>query len=227
MKTVLITGANRGLGLEFARQFGQDGWTVIATCRNPIGLGELASIEGDIQVYGLDVGDPNAIKQFADQMAGRPIDLLINNAGIFEDRNSGHADINLGDWEKSFRINTMAPVLMAEALLANLKATGGTIATVSSKLGSISHAIPNSASYAYRTSKAAVNMAMRVLAQEIEGEGVPVVILHPGWVRTDMGGTNADLSVEESVRGMRQVIASVDLSKTGCFWNYNGEALPW
>ena len=171
MPTVFITGANRGIGLEMARQYGADGWSVIATCRNPIAPGELATIPGDIRVHGLDVADHRQVERLAGDMADTKIDLLINNAGVYGDRNTGHQDIDFADWDQAFRINTMAPLKVAGAFLPLVAANGGgMIATVSSVLSSIAESSPNSASYAYRTSKAAVNMAMHVFAEEVRAQ---------------------------------------------------------
>ena len=228
MPTVFITGANRGIGLEMARQYGADGWSVIATCRNPIAPGELATIQGDIRVHGLDVADHRQVDRLAGEMAGTKIDLLINNAGVYGDRNYGYQDIDYMDWEQSFRINTIAPLKVAGAFLPLVAANGGgMIATVSSVLSSIAESSPNSASYAYRTSKAAVNMAMHVFAEEVRAQNVAVVLLHPGWVQTDMGGENADLTPQESVKGMRAVIDGLSRDRNGKFYDHSGREIPW
>ncbi|HBT41669.1 MAG: SDR family oxidoreductase [Alphaproteobacteria bacterium] len=228
MPTVFITGANRGIGLEMARQYGADGWSVIATCRNPIAPGELATIQGDIRVHGLDVADHRQVDRLAGEMAGTKIDLLINNAGVYGDRNYGYQDIDYMDWEQSFRINTMAPLKVAGAFLPLVAANGGgMIATVSSVLSSIAESSPNSASYAYRTSKAAVNMAMHVFAEEVRAQNVAVVLLHPGWVQTDMGGAAAAIDARTSVTGIRKVLADAGMAESGRLFAYDGREIPW
>ncbi len=228
MPTVFITGANRGIGLEMARQYGADGWTVVATCRNPIAPGELATIPGDIRVHGLDVADHRQVDRLAGEMAGTKIDLLINNAGVYGDRNYGYQDIDYADWEQSFRINTMAPLKVAGAFLPLVAAKGGgMIATVSSVLSSIAESSPNSASYAYRTSKAAVNMAMHVFAEEVRAQNVAVVLLHPGWVQTDMGGAEAAIDARTSVTGIRKVLADAGMAESGRLFAYDGREIPW
>lgn len=228
MPTVFITGANRGIGLEMARQYGADGWTVVATCRNPIAPGELATIPGDIRVHGLDVADHRQVERLAGEMAGTKIDLLINNAGVYGDRNTSHQDIDFADWEQSFRINTMAPLKVAGAFLPLVAANGGgMIATVSSVLSSIAESSPNSASYAYRTSKAAVNMAMHVFAEEVRDQNVAVILLHPGWVQTDMGGAGAAIDARTSVTGIRKVLAGAGMAESGRLFAYDGREIPW
>ena len=228
MPTVLITGANRGIGLEFARQYAADGWTVIATCRNPIGVGELATIPGDIQVHGLDVMDFRQVERLAADLKGTKIDLLINNAGVYGARNTSHRGIDYADWERNFRINTMAPVKVAEAFLGHVAASKGRmIANLSSVLSSIAESSPNSASYAYRTSKAALNMAMHVFADEVRSQGVAVILLHPGWVRTDMGGPNAAIDATTAVAGMRKVLGAAGMAESGRLFAYDGREIPW
>jgi NAD(P)-dependent dehydrogenase (short-subunit alcohol dehydrogenase family) len=228
MPTVFITGANRGIGLEMARQYGAEGWTVIATCRNPIAPGDLARIAGDIRVHGLDVADHRQVDRLAGELAGTKIDLLINNAGVYGDRNSSHKDIDYADWEASFRINTMAPLKVSGAFLPLVAAGGGgMIATVSSVLSSIAESSPNSASYAYRTSKAAVNMAMHVFAEEVRNQNVAVILLHPGWVQTDMGGAGAAIDAKTSVTGIRKILAGAGMKQSGRLFAYDGREIPW
>ncbi|MEQ9555837.1 MAG: SDR family oxidoreductase [Rhodospirillales bacterium] len=228
MPTVFITGANRGIGLEMARQYGADGWTVVATCRNPIAPGELATIPGDIRVHGLDVADHRQVERLAGDMADTKIDLLINNAGVYGDRNTGHQDIDFADWDQAFRINTMAPLKVSGAFLPLVAANGGgMIATVSSVLSSIAESSPNSASYAYRTSKAAVNMTMHVFAEEVRAQNVAVILLHPGWVQTDMGGAGAAIDAKTSVTGIRKVLAGAGMAESGRLFAYDGREIPW
>ena len=228
MPTMLITGANRGIGLEMTRQYAADGWAVIATCRNPVGVGELATLDGDIQVHGLDVTDHRQVEKLAADLNGTKIDLLFNNAGVYNDRNYSHKGIDYADWEQSFRVNTIAPLKMAEAFLPHVAASDGKmIATVSSVLASIEESAPNSASYAYRTSKSAVNMVMNVFAQEVSDQGVSVILLHPGWVQTDMGGEAAAIDAKTSVTGIRKVLGGAGMDDSGRLFAYDGREIPW
>lgn len=228
MPTVMITGANRGIGFELARQYADDGWTVVATCRNIISPGPIATIAGDVRVYSLDVAEFRQVDRLAEELGDIKLDLLINNAGVYGDRNYSHQGIDYGDWDKSFRVNTMAPLKVASTFLPRVAAGGGgMIATVSSVLSSIAESSPNSASYAYRTSKAAVNMAMHVFAEEVRNLNVAVILLHPGWVQTDMGGPNAAIDAATSAKGIRRVLADAGMAESGRLFAYDGREIPW
>ncbi|MEK9671435.1 MAG: SDR family oxidoreductase [Rhodospirillaceae bacterium] len=228
MPTIFITGANRGIGLELTRQHVADGWAVIATCRNPLSPGDLATMKGDIQVYGLDVTDHRQVDRLAGKLKGTAIDLLINNAGVYGDRNPSHQDVDYADWEQALRVNTLAPVKVSVAFLPHVAASNGKmIATISSVLSSIEQSSPNSASYAYRTSKAAVNMAMHVFAEEVRDQGVKVILLHPGWVQTDMGGPQAAINAKTSVTGIRKVLGGAGMAESGRLFSYDGREIPW
>ena len=228
MPTIFITGANRGIGLELTRQYAADGWTVIATCRNPLAPGELATISGDIQVHGLDVTDHRQVDRLAADLDGTAIDLLMNNAGVYGDRNSSFENLDYADWQKAFSVNTMAPLKVSGAFLPHVQASKGRmIATISSVLASIEESSPNSASYAYRTSKAAVNMVMHVFAEEVRPSGVAVILLHPGWVQTDMGGDKAAVDAKTSVTGIRKVLNGAGMDESGRLFAYDGREIPW
>lgn len=227
MPTVLITGANRGLGLEFAKQYAADGWSVIATCRNPIGVGELAQIEGDIAVYGLDVLSEVSITRFVKDLNGRAIDVLINNAGVYGPKPVKAADATLEDWTPVMQTNAMAPLFIARALLANVQAgERKLIVNISSIMASIEDQAPGN-EYIYRSSKTALNMVMANYAKEIADTGVAVTMFHPGWVQTDMGGPNATLTPSESITHLRASIEKLSFADTGKFLNYDGTPLPW
>jgi len=227
MPTVMITGANRGLGVEFARQYGADGWTVIATCRNPIDVGELATIDGDIQVHGLDVTDGAQVDRLAGELDGTAIDVLINNAGIYGPREYAPGDADQAAWHQVMQTNVMAPLKVAAAFTPHVVAGDLKImATVSSKMGSMGENT-SGGSYIYRSSKAAVNAVMRSLSYEVEGQGITVFVLHPGWVQTDMGGPSAAIDAVTSVTGMRGVIDGAGPDANGRFFNYDGAELPW
>ncbi len=226
MPTVLITGANRGLGLEFARQYADADWTVIATCRNPIGVGELGTLQGNIEVYGLDVTDARSISRFGDDLGGRPIDVLINNAGVFGPRGVTASNIEAREWMSVLETNTMAPLFLAQALIENVaKSTQKKIVNISSIMGSVEMA--SGSEYIYRSSKAALNMAMACFAADVRPRNVIVALYHPGWVKTDMGTDAADLTPETSVGGMRTSIDQLSIADTGAFLNYDGAPLPW
>lgn len=238
MPTVLITGANRGLGLEFALQYAADGWRVHACCRNPAAATELAELAGSahgrVVVHRLDVEDHQAVDRLADELSGEPIDLLLNNAGVytrggFEAARGecafGYSDF--GDWERVFRVNVFAPMKMSEAFADHLGSSEqGKLITISSNMGSIA-LNDTGGSYAYRSSKAAVNCVMRSLSLDLVDKGIIVALLHPGWVSTDMGGPEADITPQVSVSGMRRVIESLGPQHSGCFKSYQGVSLPW
>lgn len=237
MKTALITGASRGIGLEFCRQYAAEGWRVLACSRDPKksdALNKLvAQYPGLIKTYALDVADHAQIEQLARLLAGESpatesIDLLINNAGIYPDsdnRGFGHTDY--AEWMRAFRINTMAPLKMAETFAAQIaRSRHKTIVAITSKMGSIADN-GSGGSYLYRTSKVAVNMVVKSLAIDLKPSGITVVVFHPGWVRTDMGGPNALISAEQSVSGIRQVIGRLTLADSGKFFGYDGQLIPW
>ena len=225
---VLITGANRGLGLEFAKQYAQDGWQVLACCRAPqqaSALQALASTHGNIQILALDVANFAQIDTLAEQLKDYKIDVLINNAGIYPD-SSSH-EINTDDWLDAFTINSISPYKLATAFTPHIaKSRLKKIATLTSKMGSIDDNT-SGGSYIYRSSKAAANMVMKSLSIDLQPQGISVVTLHPGWVQTDMGGSNALINTQTSVAGMRQVIEYLNLNNTGRFIAYDGQPILW
>ncbi len=230
-KTVLITGANRGLGLEFCRQYAEAGWRVIATCRLPAAATELAALAEeypDIQIESLDVSDFAQIDALAEKLADETIDVLLNNAGVYGDsQEKGFGQLDYKAWVSTLTINTMAPVKMAEAFLLHLEAgENKLIATVSSLMGSMADNT-SGGSLLYRSSKAGLNAVMKSLALDLAERSIGVLILHPGWVRTDMGGKNALIDVEESVTGMRQRIKEFTLDQSGSFVKFDGGLVPW
>jgi len=226
MPTVMITGANRGLGLEFARQYVRDGWSVIATCRKPEDATELNAIDG-VTVYPLNVTDFMAVRALADQLKGAAIDVLINNAGVYGPKNSALNEIDFDVWEQVLRTNALAPLCVAQCFAAHVAASDRKcIATLSSKMGSMTDNT-SGGSYIYRSSKAAVNAVMKSLASDLGPQGVISVLLHPGWVRTDMGGPSGLIGAEQSVAGMRHVINAADMNASGHFYAYDGAEIPW
>lgn len=231
MNTVLITGANRGLGLEFARQYAAEGWQVIAGCRQPAlatELNKLAKLYPSIRLEMLDVAEFAQIDALAKKLANQAIDVLINNAGVYGDeRDHGFGQLDYQAWTQTLQVNTQAPVKMVEAFLPQIKqGKNKLVVTVSSLMGSIADN-GSGGSLLYRSSKAAVNAVMKSLAIDLKDQAISTLILHPGWVRTDMGGPNGLIDVEESVSGMRKVIAYFSLTQSGTFVKYDGTLLPW
>lgn len=226
MPTILITGANRGIGLELTRRYAADGWQVIACCRKPKEAKALNAVKGEIELRALDVSKPASIAKLKAALGSRPIDVVLNNAGVYGQR-SGFGKTDPKDFMATFQVNTLAPLLVAEALLPNLvKGKLKKIASITSKMGSIGDG-PGGGGYAYRASKTALNMVMVNAAAELKGKGIATVVLHPGWVQTDMGGRNAPVKVADSAAGIIKVIAGVSLETSGRFYNYDGAALPW
>lgn len=226
MQSVLITGANRGLGLEFARQYARQGWRVIATCRNPAAATQLRAVEG-VEVRPLDVDDFAAIDGLARDLLGDPLDLLINNAGIYGPKGFALDDVDYAVWTQVMRTNVLAPLRLSQAFLPHLLAgTPGRIATLTSKMGSLGDNT-SGGSYVYRSSKAALNAAMKSLALDLAPKGVWVALLHPGWVRTDMGGPGGLIDPPESVAGMRRLIDALSAQRSGRFFAYDGREIPW
>jgi NAD(P)-dependent dehydrogenase (short-subunit alcohol dehydrogenase family) len=243
MPTVLITGAGRGLGLELARQYLADGWQVIACARSPERCPELSTLAGQanksgaqLEIAALDVTDHVAIDALAEKMRGRAIDVLLNSAGTMGAGNFAAQGVSFGkfgtsdfsDWAQTFRINTIGPMKMAEAFVTHVaQSEQKKIVSLTSILGSIAKNTIGGL-YAYRASKAALNAVMHSMAIDLGRKYQIIAIpIHPGWVRTDMGGPRADIDATTSVSGMRAVIAGLDLAKAGRYWMYNGEELPW
>lgn len=231
MKTVLITGANRGIGLEFARQYAEDGWRVLACTRNPdsVALKQLAlQFQGHVQVHALDVADHAQIEKLSHDLSAERIDVLINNAGVYPaSRGDSFHQIDYAAWAYAFEVNTMAPLKMADAFYHQIaRSDTKKIVTITSKMASISDNT-SGGSYVYRSSKSAVNSVIKSLSIDLESKGVIVALLHPGWVRTEMGGPNALISAEKSVTGMRQVIADLIHTDSGKFFAYDGQIISW
>jgi len=216
MPAVFITGANRGIGLEFARQYSADGWDVIATARQS--SADLDAL--GVTVKTLDLSDADAVAAFS---VDRPLDLFIANAGTNHPMNADGAE-NGRAWQAMMMINAIAPYQLGKALLPSM-ADGGKMLAISSGMGSIGD---NGGGWVpYRTSKAALNMAWSCLALEARGRGIPCVLFSPGWVKTRMGGAGAEISSEESVSAMRALIEKLTIDDTGKFMRRNGSELPW
>jgi NAD(P)-dependent dehydrogenase (short-subunit alcohol dehydrogenase family) len=229
--TVLVTGANRGLGLEFARQYAADGWRVFAGCRSPRDAGELEELAsgsgGRIRVFELDVTHADSVRAAAAELKGQALDLLINNAGVGGPRGDRLGDLDYAAWARVLEANTLGPMRVVEAFVDHV-ASGRDkrIVTITSGMGSIADNT-SGGSYAYRSSKAAVNMVMKSLALDLAPRGITCIVMNPGWVRTDMGGPRGKLAPEESIQAMREVIGKLKPGDSGKFYNYDGKTYPW
>ncbi len=231
MKNVFITGANRGLGLEFVRQYLASGRKVLATCRDMNGASELINLNkefsGRLQILELDLFSDDSINKLSEILSDTPIDLFVNNAGMMGVRNLKLGEVSGGSWEEVFRVNTIAPVLLVQNLLKNIcLGHEKKMIFISSRVGSITENT-GGAMYAYRSSKTALNQVVKSLSIDLFDRGVSSVALHPGWVLTDMGGPNALIDVKTSVMGMISVINSINNSDSGKFFNYDGSIIKW
>ena len=226
MPTALITGANRGIGLELTRQYAADGYTVHACCRTPSQASELRGVEGRVTVHALDVTDHGAVDALASEI-GEPLDVVIANAGIYgpdrEAQTFGSLDYDA--IRQTLETNTLGALKTCEAFLPHAAKAKGKVAAITSQMGSIDDA--SSGSTAYRVSKAALNMGLAVAAAEAEPQGVAMALFHPGWVQTDMGGPNGKVTPEESARGLREQIGKLTPQKKAPFLTYDGRTMPW
>ena len=228
MATVLISGANRGIGLEFARQYLQQGWRVIATCRDRAAASELRELEGaELEIRELDVTSKASIKELVGGLAPRSISIYINNAGVYGPRGVQFGLVKAEDWMEVLQVNTIAPLMLTQQLLSAMDTQGERkLIYLSSKVGSIADN-SSGGNYIYRSSKTALNQVVKSLAVDLEEQGFKVAALHPGWVKTDMGGPNALIEPATSVAGMIQVINDLDREGSGGFFNYDGTPIPW
>jgi len=228
MPSVIITGANRGLGLEFAQQYAADDWRVFACCRQPQQAKEvraLAKQHENLTVHGVDVTAHKQIDALSGDLSSEKIDVIINNAGIYRD--SIFREFDYQAWIESFQVNTFAAAKMAEAFVAQVgRSERRLMVAITSLMGSIADNT-SGGSYQYRSSKAALNAVMKSLAINLKPKKIGALVLHPGWVKTDMGGAGAQITPEVSVRGMRAVIEDFTLKDSGRFLNYDGAELPW
>jgi NAD(P)-dependent dehydrogenase (short-subunit alcohol dehydrogenase family) len=234
MPSVLITGTSRGLGLEFVRQYAEEGWDIHACARKPSAeLMELAKKHATIFVHELEVTDHAAVDALAAKLKDIPLDLLINNAGVYgsAERNSPDqslAGMNYHSWRETFEVNTIAPYKLTQAFIPCLARTEGKVVLLTTGAASLS-AMKESGrtTTIYQTTKTALNMAGICLANELKPKNITVLLLHPGWARTDMGGPSAPLSVEDSITSLRKVIASSGLRESATYRDYSGQKLPW
>ena len=226
--TVLITGANRGLGLKFTELYAKKKFNVFATCRAPQNANSLLKLAEQnelITIHPLDVGINEEIEDLAYKIKDVPIDILINNAGIWRSSSLGSA--NKQAWLESFAINSIAPYEVIQALLPNIKmGVLKKVVSITSKMGSIDDNT-SGGSYIYRSSKSALNMIMRSLENDLRAYDIATLTLHPGWVQTDMGGMNALINDEQSVSGMIEVIDALNIKNSGRFIDYAGKHINW
>jgi len=220
MKTAVITGANRGIGLAMATQLSQQGWEIIGVCRSD--SDELEAIAGMV-ISGIDVTDPEHLQQVKKILGDTKIDLLINNAGLLQDEKLGEIDYD--SIRDQFEINTLAPLMVTEALLPNMS-EGSKVALITSRMGSIADN-ESGGRYGYRASKAALNAFGKSLSLDLKDDGIAVALLHPGYVQTRMVNFGGHITPEEAAEGLLARIDELNLENTGGFWHSNGEQLPW
>ena len=231
MPTILITGANRGIGLELCKQYLKSDWKVHAACRDPnnaMRLSVLADTHPELlTVHALDIRQAEQISALKTQLANTPIDILFNNAGIYAGESAKFGHSNTEVWLDAFNVNVIAPMKMIEAFADNVaNSNKKIIANMSSKMGSISDN-GSGGSYAYRSSKSALNSTMMSAAHDLKESGIAVLLLHPGWVRTKMGGPNGELSTEESANNLRMIVANASIKDSGSFFDIDGSIIPW
>ena len=242
MPTLLITGASRGLGLGLLKLYAADGWRVLACCRDPGRAPALADVvagaAGRVSMHTVDLENLESVDALGQSLRGIAIDVLVNMAGFYGSKimtepggQQRFGESDFVEWQTMYRVNVMAPMRMCEVLIDNVDAGGRkVIVNISSIAGSIGTIRPSAFGgnlYGYRASKAALNMISRAMAEDLRARGIIVVPLHPGWVRTAMGGPTADLGTDESAAGMKKVIDGLTMADTGKYLTYNGGALPW
>ena len=230
MRTILITGANRGLGLGFVKKYLENNVHVLCTSRDVTGSKELLSYKerypNNLEIYELDLLREDAASTLATFLKDRPIDILINNAGVGSSNQHFEA-VSSKPWLEVLRVNLIAPFMITKSTIDNIKKSSvKKIYFLSSQLGSIGDNT-SGGMYIYRSSKTGLNQVVKSLSVDLKENGITVVSLHPGWVKTDMGGPNAPVSIDESVNGMIRVIDQTDIRDTGKFLNYDGKEIPW
>ena len=225
MSNILIIGANRGLGLEFAKQYSNKNHNIFATTRNNSASQELNEIKNS-NIFELDLNSDESLNKFVNEISPQKIDILIHNAGIFRDEQL-EQDLDINAWMNEMRINAVIPIILARKLKANIQmAKDKKIVFISSQMGSIDDNY-SGRFYFYRSSKSALNSAAKSLSIDWKEDGISILIIHPGWVKTDMGGNNANLEISDSISQMIKVIDDMTLSNSGSFVNYAGKKLEW
>lgn len=230
MKTVLITGANRGIGLEFVKQYTAAGWRVFATARSVESASDLQALKkanANLSLLQLDIADEDSVQEFLSQFGAQSIDHLLHNAGIYQQGGESIDSVVGENILHHVQVNAVAPIILTQRLLPNLLTSQEKLVIVmSTKMSSIDD---NSSGgcYSYRMSKTALNMGMKSVAVDLAGRDIKVLLLHPGWVKTEMGGPNGLITVQQSVTGLRQVIAEKGANAHGEFYTYDGKVVPW
>ena len=227
--SVVVTGANRGIGLDLVSQYLADDWQVYGCCRRPELATQLAGLASNsaLSIHQLDVGNPGSVKKLAFALSEQSIDLLINNAGIYGGERQSFGDIDYAQWTRVLEVNTLGPYRVSTALANPVgNSEQRLIVNVSSAMGSIER-YTTGGHYIYRSSKAALNMVTVNLAHDLRSRGITVLSVHPGWVRTDMGGSSADISPRTRAAGLRQLISNATIKDSGRCFSWDGSALPW
>jgi NAD(P)-dependent dehydrogenase (short-subunit alcohol dehydrogenase family) len=232
MSNILITGSNRGIGLEWVRQYAEQGHRIFATCRHPreaYDLRELAKAHEGVSLHRLDVTRVDEINAVAVELMDEPIDILLSNAGVYLEkyRDVGLNRLNYEDWVTTFRINALGPVRLVEAFLEHVaRSRERMVVVTSTHMASIAD-IAAPGAYYYRSTKAALNAVMEGITHELKQRDVGLLLLHPGHVRTRMGGSGTDLLAPKSVQGMRKLVEQFSMQSTGRFFRYDGVEMPW
>lgn len=231
MPTLLITGANRGIGLELCKAYLKQDWQVYAACRDPdsaLALKAIQSANADkLSIHRVDVSKENHIHALKEEIGDQPLDILFNNAGVYADKSSKFGQSDSQAWLEAFHINVISPMQMMETFVDNVaNSEKKIIANMSSKMGSIADN-SSGGSYAYRSTKTALNSVVKSVSLDLHERDITVLALHPGWVRTDMGGPNGELSVEESAAGLVENLSNASLEDTGSFWDIDGSTIEW
>jgi len=231
MGSLLVLGANRGIGLGLTAEFLERGWRVIATARDPRKADALQSLAGRnrdrLAIHALDVTDDAGVHALAEELAWDSIDLFVHNAGIYGPRMTGPEAVDSQVWMDVLRVNTVAPYQTALAFLPHIaRGKGKKMCFLTSRMGSIEDNT-SGGSYVYRSSKAGLNAVVKSLAVDLKPRGIVAAMLHPGWVATDMGGEAAPLGVEESTKGLADVMVGLKPEQSGAFLDWSGAAIPW
>jgi NAD(P)-dependent dehydrogenase (short-subunit alcohol dehydrogenase family) len=229
MRTILITGANRGLGLEFAKQYARNGYRVFATSREASDTKQLVALakgHASVSMHKLEVSSAEAVAALARELDGQALDILLCNAGVMGPKQQKLGSIDYAAMIETFNVNSLGPLRLAEALIDNVaKSERKLIVGVTSGMGSIADS--GGGAYAYRASKAALNMIFHSMAIDLKARGIINVVINPGWVQTDLGGPHASISVEESISAMRTVLDGLTAADSGKFMDYRGGTWPW
>lgn len=230
-RSILITGCNRGLGLQMVKQSVKNGWRVYACCRDPAKANELIKVAsltpGQVSVHVLDIADTAQIQALAYELRNSSIDWLINNAGVYGSMNNQLGQTDELDWLKTFQINCIGPMKMIESFVGNLESgSEKKIATLTSKMASMEDNT-SGGSYIYRSSKAALNAVIKSTSIDLKEKNIISLAMHPGWVRTDMGGPNGEIDVHESVVNMFATIEAATLNESGLFYDIDSTVIPW